>query len=55
VGARKKKPDPLVIIHSDTAYRLGIAGGDIVYIENKRGRIKQKAFLSDGIDQGASA
>jgi len=50
VGARKKKPDPLVIIHPDTASRLGIAEGDIVYIENKRGRIKQKATLSDGID-----
>jgi anaerobic selenocysteine-containing dehydrogenase len=50
VGARKQKPDPLVIIHPDTASRLGIAEGDLVYIENKRGRIRQKATLSDGID-----
>jgi anaerobic selenocysteine-containing dehydrogenase len=49
-GARKKKPDPLVIIHPDTANRMGIAEGDIVFIENKRGRIKQKVTLSDGID-----
>lgn len=47
---RKRKPEPLVNIHPDTAARLGIADGDMVYIENKRGRITQKASLDPGID-----
>jgi anaerobic selenocysteine-containing dehydrogenase len=47
---RKRKPEPLVNIHPDTAAHLGIADGDMVYIENKRGRIKQKATLDPGID-----
>lgn len=47
---RKKKPEPLVLIHPDTALGLGIIEGDRVYIENMRGRIEQIASLSDGID-----
>jgi anaerobic selenocysteine-containing dehydrogenase len=49
-GLRKNKPDPLVILHPETAGRLGIKEGDPVFIENKRGRIKQIATLSEGID-----
>jgi anaerobic selenocysteine-containing dehydrogenase len=37
-------------IHPDTAGDLGILEGDMVYIETKRGRIKQKAMLNEGID-----
>jgi anaerobic selenocysteine-containing dehydrogenase len=40
----------LLNIHPDTAADLGIADGDMVFIETKRGRIKQKAFLDPGID-----
>jgi anaerobic selenocysteine-containing dehydrogenase len=47
---RRNKPEPLVIIHPETAGRLGIKEGDVVYIENRRGRIKQKATLNSGID-----
>ncbi|MBN2061296.1 MAG: molybdopterin-dependent oxidoreductase [Deltaproteobacteria bacterium] len=47
---RKRKPEPLVLIHPDTAFDLGIHEGDRVYIENRRGRIEQTASLSDGID-----
>jgi len=47
---RKKKPEPVTIIHPETASKLGIRDGDPVYIETKRGRVKQKAALSDGID-----
>jgi anaerobic selenocysteine-containing dehydrogenase len=47
---RKKKPDPVVIIHPDTAAGLGIKDGDLVYIETKRGRIRQKAVLDDTLD-----
>jgi anaerobic selenocysteine-containing dehydrogenase len=47
---RKRKPDALVTIHPDTAAGLGISEGDDVFIENKRGRIRQKATLDGGID-----
>ncbi len=48
-GLRRIKPEPLVIIHPDTAAALGIAG-DMVFIENRRGRIRQKATLDADID-----
>jgi anaerobic selenocysteine-containing dehydrogenase len=47
---RSKMPEPLVIIHPDTAVALGITEGDAVFVENERGRIKQKATLSTGVD-----
>jgi anaerobic selenocysteine-containing dehydrogenase len=47
---RKRNPEPLVLIHPDTAQGLGITEGDQVYIENKRGRIIQKATLSEDVD-----
>lgn len=47
---RGMEPDPVVEIHPETAKALGIEDGDWVYIENRRGRIKQKAFLTEGID-----
>jgi anaerobic selenocysteine-containing dehydrogenase len=47
---RTVHPDPMVIIHPDTARNLGIEEGDWVSIETKRGRIRQKANLSPGVD-----
>lgn len=47
---RRKDPEPTVEIHPETAGRLGIQDGDWVWIENRRGRIKQKALLTKGID-----
>jgi anaerobic selenocysteine-containing dehydrogenase len=47
---RDSHPEPLVTIHKDTARELGIKEGDWVFIENRRGRIKQKAKLSSSID-----
>jgi len=47
---RGSHPEPIVTIHPETAGKLGIKEGDWVYIETKRGRIKQKATLSTGID-----
>jgi len=47
---RGSHPDPTTYIHPQTAEGLGIANGDWVYIETKRGRIKQRAFLSTDID-----
>lgn len=47
---RRKRPEPLVSIHPETAAGLGIEEGDLVYVENRRGRITQKATLDAGID-----
>lgn len=43
-------PDPVIHIHPETAGHLGINEGDWVYIETKRGKIKQKAVLTDSLD-----
>lgn len=37
-------------IHPDTAKRLGIVNGDWIWIETRRGRMRQKAKLTTGID-----
>jgi anaerobic selenocysteine-containing dehydrogenase len=47
---RKSHPDPLLTIHPDTAATRGIEDGDWVYIESPRGKVKQKARVTDGID-----
>ena len=47
---RSKHPFPLVDMHPDTANAHGIADGDWVWIESPRGRITQKAKVTDGID-----
>ena len=49
---RKLNPDPLVDINTGTAQKLGIKDGDWVWIESPRGRIKQRARLTDGIHPG---
>ncbi|MFQ6062656.1 MAG: molybdopterin-dependent oxidoreductase, partial [Methanosarcinales archaeon] len=48
-SARKLHPDPLTDIHPETASRLGISEGDWVWIETPRGRIKQRARLSEKV------
>lgn len=47
---RKAHPDPIVEIHPDTANPLGIRTGDWVWIETLRGKIQQKARVTDEID-----
>ena len=47
---RDQHPEPFVSIHPEAADKLGVKQGDVVYIETKRGRIKQKASLVDSID-----
>jgi anaerobic selenocysteine-containing dehydrogenase len=42
--------EPLVSISPETASKLGISDGDRVYIETRRGRIKQKVVIKRGID-----
>jgi anaerobic selenocysteine-containing dehydrogenase len=46
---RKTRPDPLVLIHPETASSLAISEGDWVWIESPLGkRIKQRVKLFDG-------
>jgi len=47
---RQQNPDPLVELHPDTACGLSIKEGDWVWIESPRGRIRQRAKLTAGID-----
>ena len=47
---RKARRHPLAEIHPATAARHGIADGDWVWVETRRGRMRQKAKLAPGID-----
>ena len=47
---RKAHRDPIVEIHPDTAGPLGIVKGDWVWIETLRGKIQQKARITEDID-----
>jgi len=47
---RRSHPEPLVDIHPDLAAEHGISNGDWVWIETRRGKIRQKANITDGID-----
>jgi anaerobic selenocysteine-containing dehydrogenase len=47
---RKAHPDPIVELNAATAAPLGIKDGDWVWIETLRGRIRQKARVTDDID-----
>jgi anaerobic selenocysteine-containing dehydrogenase len=47
---RKAHRHPVAEIHPDTASRHGIKNGDWMWIETRRGRIKQRAKLTEGID-----
>jgi anaerobic selenocysteine-containing dehydrogenase len=49
MGMREKHPDPLVDIHPETAKKYGIEHGDWVSIETRRGRIKQRANVTEKI------
>jgi anaerobic selenocysteine-containing dehydrogenase len=46
---RRKNPDPVVEIHPDTAAECGINENDWVWIETRKGRVKMRAKLFDGI------
>jgi anaerobic selenocysteine-containing dehydrogenase len=47
---RKAHRDPVAEIHPETASRFGIVNGAWMWIETLRGRIRQKAKLTKGID-----
>ncbi len=46
---RGAHPEPLALIHPQAARELEISDGDWIYIETKRGRIKQRARVTDDI------
>jgi anaerobic selenocysteine-containing dehydrogenase len=48
-SAIRERPDPVTDIHPKTAQDLGIADDDWVWIETMRGRIRQKAHLTDEV------
>jgi anaerobic selenocysteine-containing dehydrogenase len=47
---RECHPDPIIEMHPQAAEKHGIKEGDWVYIESPRGRIKQRARITTGID-----
>lgn len=47
---RKAHRDPIAEIHPDTAVKYGIVQGDWMWIETKRGRMRQKVKITKGID-----
>ncbi|HEY4737028.1 MAG TPA: molybdopterin-dependent oxidoreductase, partial [Xanthobacteraceae bacterium] len=47
---RKARRYPLAEIHPATAARYGVVDGEWMWIETRRGRIKQKAKVTAGID-----
>jgi len=47
---RKGHPEPLAEIHPDTAAKYGIEDGDWMWIESRRGKIQQKAKVTDKIE-----
>jgi anaerobic selenocysteine-containing dehydrogenase len=47
---RKAHPQPLAEIHPRTASAHGIKDGDWMWIETRRGRMKQRAKVTTGID-----
>jgi anaerobic selenocysteine-containing dehydrogenase len=47
---RKARREPRAEIHPDTAARHGIADGEWMWIETRRGRIRQRAIFTPGID-----
>jgi anaerobic selenocysteine-containing dehydrogenase len=46
---RKAWKEPRADIHTDTAKQYGISNGDWMWIETLRGRIRQKARVTNGI------
>jgi len=47
---RKAYRHPVAEIHPETARRYGIKNGGWMWIETRRGKIKQRAKLTDGVD-----
>jgi len=47
---RIMKPEPYAEMHPETASKLGLVDGEMVYIETNKGRISQRLVLNDHLD-----
>ena len=47
---RGMRPEPVVHMNPETAHRLELADGDLVWMETKKGRIKQRLVYDPGMD-----
>jgi anaerobic selenocysteine-containing dehydrogenase len=47
---RKITPEPLVELHPETARKYGLKEGNWIYIETRKGRVKQKLTLNPDLD-----
>ncbi len=47
---RRMAPEPIAELNPDTAGKLGVEEGDWIYIETKRGKIRQKLNLNSDLD-----
>ncbi len=52
MGMREKYPDPWMDINPADAAKMGIKEGEWTFIETRRGRIKQRAKITDRIPAG---
>ena len=50
-AARKKRPDPLVTLHPDTAKALDLTEGEWVKVESAQGSIRMRLRFSDTVDR----
>lgn len=49
-AARKKRPDPLVTLHPETAKKMGLAENEWVRVVNPQGDIRMRLHLSPSVD-----
>ena len=47
---RSMKPEAIVEMHPETARRMGLKEGEMIYIETNKGRIVQRLALDDSLD-----
>ncbi|MBM3132673.1 MAG: molybdopterin oxidoreductase, partial [Chloroflexi bacterium] len=52
---RRRNPEPTAELHRDTAAWYGIADGDPIFIETRRGRIETRAMVTENILPGVIA
>jgi anaerobic selenocysteine-containing dehydrogenase len=49
-AARKKRPDPLITLHPETAENIGVAENEWVRVVNPQGSIRMRLHLSPSVD-----
>jgi anaerobic selenocysteine-containing dehydrogenase len=47
---RRERPEPTLSLHPDAAKQLGIEEGEEVFVETRRGKIRQKARWDEALD-----